>query len=376
MSDRKVNVAIVGLGFGAEFIPIYQAHPHANLVAVCQRSQAKLDAVAGHFKVPKRYTRYEDLLDDPEVHAVHINTPIPDHAAQSIAALKKGKHVACTVPMATTVEECREIVRLVRETGLTYTMMETVVYAREFLFVRDLYLKGELGKIQFLQASHQQDMDGWPGYWPGLPPMYYATHCVGPCLALTRASAEYVSCFGSGRIRDEMVPCYGSPFAVETTHIKLANSDLTARIYRSLFDVARQYRESFDVYGSKQTYEWPLVEGESPVLHTAKKPEPEIPRRVQVPDFAHRLPGPIQRFTTKGVYDHDGNEHLSFTQGGGHGGSHPHLAHMFISALRGEQPAYPNAVESANWTCTGILAHESALQGGAIIRLPDFTLPG
>jgi predicted dehydrogenase len=81
MSDRKVNVAIVGLGFGAEFIPIYQAHPHANLVAVCQRSQAKLDAVADHFKVPKRYTRYEDLLDDPEVHAVHINTPIPDHAA-------------------------------------------------------------------------------------------------------------------------------------------------------------------------------------------------------------------------------------------------------------------------------------------------------
>ena len=375
MSDRKVNVAIVGLGFGAEFIPIYQAHPHANLVAVCQRSQAKLDAVADHFKVPKRYTRYEDLLNDPEVHAVHINTPIPDHAAQSIAALKKGKHVACTVPMATTVEECREIVRLVQETGLTYTMMETVVYAREFLFVRDLYLKGDLGKIQFLQASHQQDMDGWPGYWPGLPPMYYATHCVGPCLALTRASAEYVSCFGSGRIRDEMVPCYGSPFAVETTHIKLANSDLTARIYRSLFDVARQYRESFDVYGSKQTYEWPLVEGESPVLHTARKPEPEIPRRVQVPDFAHRLPGPLQRFTTKGVYDHDGNEHLSFTQGGGHGGSHPHLAHMFISALRGEQPAYPNAVESANWTCTGILAHESALQGGVIVRLPDFTLP-
>jgi predicted dehydrogenase len=200
---------------------------------------------------------------------------------QSIQALKKGKHVACTVPMATTVEECREIVRLVQETGLTYTMMETVVYAREFLFVRDLYLKGDLGKIQFLQASHQQDMDGWPGYWPGLPPMYYATHCVGPCLALTRASAEYVSCFGSGRIRDEMVPCYGSPFAVETTHIKLANSDLTARIYRSLFDVARQYRESFDVYGSKQTYEWPLVEGEKPVLHTAKKPEPEIPQRVE-----------------------------------------------------------------------------------------------
>ena len=75
--------------------------------------------------------------------------------------------------------------------------------------------KGELGKIQFLQASHQQDMDGWPNYWPGLPPMHYATHCVGPCLALTRAEAEYVSCFGSGTIRPELIGKYNSPFAVE-----------------------------------------------------------------------------------------------------------------------------------------------------------------
>ncbi len=50
-------------------------------------------------------------------------------------------------------------------------MMETVVYAREFLFMKELYDKGELGKVQFLHATHQQDMDGWPGYWPGLPPM-------------------------------------------------------------------------------------------------------------------------------------------------------------------------------------------------------------
>ena len=125
---------------------------------------------------------------------------------QSIKALKAGKHVACTVPMATTVEECRQIVELVRSTGLKYMMMETVVYAREFLFMKELYDKGELGKVQFLKASHQQDMDGWPNYWPGLPPMHYATHCVGPVLGLTRAEAEYVSCFGSGTIREELIP--------------------------------------------------------------------------------------------------------------------------------------------------------------------------
>ncbi len=374
MSDQQVNVAIVGLGFGAEFIPIYQRHPQANMYAICQRSRDKLDQVGDALGVECRYDDFDAVLRDPAVDFVHINTPIPDHAPQTIAALEAGKHVACTVPMATSVEDCRRIVELVARTGLSYMMMETVVYAREFLFVKELYEKGELGKLQFLQASHQQDMDGWPDYWPGLPPMHYATHCVGPCLALTRGEAEYVSCFGSGTIREELVAKYNSPFAVETTHIKLKSSDLTARIYRSLFDTARQYRESFDVYGSKQAFEWPLVEGEQPVLHRAKLAEPEIPQRVEVPDYAHLLPEPIQRFTTKGVYDEDDHQHLSFTQGGGHGGSHPHLVNEFVSALVAGRDPYPNAVQSANWTCVGICAHDSALRGGEIVRLPDFTL--
>ena len=167
MSGNKINIAIVGLGFGAEFIPIYQRHPHANMYVICQRTQAKLDAVGDAFGVEKRYTDYQDLLKDPAVDAVHINSPIPDHAWMSLAALKASKHVACTVPMATSIADCKKIVDLVKRTGLRYMMMETVVYAREFLYVKELYEKGELGKIQFLQASHQQDMDGWPNYCRG-----------------------------------------------------------------------------------------------------------------------------------------------------------------------------------------------------------------
>ncbi|RAJ07447.1 Gfo/Idh/MocA family protein [Arenibacter echinorum] len=373
MSSKKVNIAIVGLGFGAEFIPIYQKHPNANLVAISQRNPDKLKKLADEFKIEKRYTSYDDLLQDPEIDAVHINTPIPDHGIQSIKALKAGKHVACTVPMATTLEECEEIVRLTQETGLTYMMMETVVYAREFLYMKELYEKGELGKVQFLKASHQQDMDGWPNYWPGLPPMHYATHCVGPVLGLLRSEAEYVSCFGSGTIREELIPYYNSPYAVETTHIKFRNSDVSAQVYRSLFDVARQYRESFEVYGSKKSVEWPLIEGKPLVVHTAKKPEPEIPEEVESPDFAKLLPKEIQHFTSQGVYDSEGHQHLSFTQGAGHGGSHPHLVHEFVNALVQNKAPYPNAKQSANITCVGILAHESAIIGGEIIKLPEFT---
>ncbi len=374
MSAKKINIAIVGLGFGAEFIPIYLRHPNANMYAICQRNKESLNKTGDTFGIEKRYTDYDELLQDPNVDAVHINTPIPDHAAQSIKALKAGKHVACTVPMATSVEECRQIVELVKETGLTYMMMETVVYAREFLFMKELYDKGELGKLQFLKASHQQDMDGWPNYWPGLPPMHYATHCVGPVLGLTRDEAEYVSCFGSGTIREELIGHYNSPYAVESTHIKFKNSDLSALVYRSLFDTARQYRESFEVYGSKKSLEWPLIEGKPLVLHTAKKPEPEIPEEVESPDYAHLLPKEIQAFTTGGVYDTDEHQHLSFTQGAGHGGSHPHLVHEFISALVEKREPFPNARQSANITCVGILAHESALKGGELIKLPAFTL--
>jgi predicted dehydrogenase len=379
-ASGKIRVAIVGLGFGAEFIPIYQAHPNAEIVAICRRNKAELDKCGDRFGIKGRYTNFEDLLKDPTVDAVHINSPIPDHAPQSLAALKAGKHVACTVPMATSAEECKALVEAQRATGKTYMMMETVVYSREYLFVKELYDNGELGRIQFLRGSHQQDMEGWPDYWPGLPPMHYATHCVSPCLALLSspgkiALAESVVCHGSGRIRDELIHRYGSPFALETATFKIGGTDVVAEVTRSLFDTARQYRESFDAYGSKKTFEWQQVENEEPVIHTLstkEKPlqESQIPQRVKVPDFAHRLPQAIQKFTQPAAIQDA--EHLSFLQGGGHGGSHPHLTHHFLMACLGEQPAFPDAPTSANWTLVGICAHQSAMKGGERVVIPQF----
>jgi predicted dehydrogenase len=372
MSAKKINMGLVGLAFGAEFIPIYQNHPNANIAAICQRSKDKLDKIGDSFKIGKRYTNFDDMLKDPSVEAVHINSPIPDHAPMSLAALKAGKHVMCTVPMATTVEECQQICDLVKKTGLKYMMAETVVYSREFLFIKEMFTKGELGKIQYMAASHPQDMDGWPAYWEKMIPMHYATHVVSPVLGLVNGRAEFVSCFGSGTVREDIQKKSGNKFAVESCHIKIKDSDIAAHIWRFLYDTARQYRESFDVYGTKKSFEWTLVEHEEHIIHTAKKPEPEIPTRMKVPDFAHLLPEPIRRFTQPAEI-HDA-QHLSFIQGGGHGGSHPHLVNEFLSALVAGRDPWPNAVQSANWTCVGICAHQSALKGGEIVKLPAFTL--
>ena len=187
------------------------------------------------------------------------------------------------------------------------------------------------------------------------------------------ALAEHVVCHGSGRISESLVSKYDSPFAIETATFAVKGLDVCAEVTRSLFDTARQYRESFDVTGSRVSFEWQQVEGEDPVLHTkstTEKPlsEAEIPKRVKVPDYASRLPEPIRKFT--GAI-HDAT-HLSFLQGAGHGGSHPHLTHNFLMACLGQQPAFPDAPTSANWTAVGICAHQSALKKGDKIKLPDF----
>jgi predicted dehydrogenase len=362
----KINVAIVGLGFGKEFIPIYQRHPDTNMYAICQRTREKLDEVGDQFGVAKRYASFEDLIADPRVDAVHINSPIHLHAPQSVAALKAGKHVACTVPAATMIEECREIVEAATRAGRNYMMMETAIYTREFLHIRQMRDSGELGRIQFMRGCHQQEMAGWPGYWEGLPPMHYATHAVSPCLALVKGEAEQVSCFGSGRIAENLAARYGSPFAVESALFKVRGQEVAFEVTRSLFATARQYVESFDVYGDKASFEWTQIENEDPVVHRGERPE-----RIKVPDYAKLLPEPIQRFTTKGVYD-DAHAHLSFIQGGGHGGSHPHLVHEFVSSIVEGRSSFPDMYQSVNWTCAGICAHESAMRGGATVRLPDF----
>ncbi|MCX6634291.1 MAG: gfo/Idh/MocA family oxidoreductase, partial [Acidobacteria bacterium] len=171
---------------------------------------------------------------------------------------------------------------------------------------------------------------------------------------------------GSGQIADALAACYGSPFAVESALFKVRNRQLAFEVTRSLFETARQYIESFDVYGDKTAFEWTLVEGEDPVIHAG-----ETPGRVKIPDYAHLLPEPIRRFTQKGVYD-DEHAHLSFIQGGGHGGSHPHLVHEFVSSIVEGRPPFPDLYQSLNWTCAGICAHESAMRGGQMVKLPEF----
>ena len=375
-NDRRIRVAVAGLRFGAEFVPIYLHHPDVEEVTICDPDREVLSAIGERFQVDNRCTDLGEIIDSKDIDAVHLVTPIPLHAEQALAVLDSGKHCACTVPMATSLDDLRAIVETQRRTKKNFMMMETAVCTREFLFVKDKMEKGDFGRIQLLRGAHYQDMENWPAYWLGLPPMHYATHAISPLLALMGTRATVVHCFGSGQMREELRQQYGNPYPVETAIFRLEGTDIAAEVTRSLFHTAKAYTESFSVYGEKTTFEWQQIEADEPVLFKmealkAGRGRPISIERVTVPDRQDLLPREIARFTRRGVYD-ETNPHMSFLQGGGHGGSHPHLVHEFVRSIIEERPPKVDAVTAANWTAAGICAHESAMQNGAETIVPDF----
>jgi predicted dehydrogenase len=375
MKRDRLRVAVVGLGFGAEFVPIYLHHPDVRSVAICDAHPERLRKTAARFGIEKQFDRVEDVVRSEEIDAVHLVSGIPDHAGQTLAVLRSGKHCACTVPMATSMDDLRAIVAAQRESGRNYMMMETAVYTRPFLFARQLRDRGEFGRIQFPRGAHYQDMECWPPYWAGLPPMWYATHAVGPLLALAETRAVRVHCFGSGEMREELHRQYGNPHPIETAIYRLAAPGLCAEVTRSLFHCARPYMESFTVYGENACYEWQM-EDENPMLFRMTPVTPGQVRTQQVerpepPDRADLLPPSIGRFTRRFVYGKD-ERHLSFEQGGGHHGSHPPLVHEFVRSMMEERQPWIDAITAANWTAAGSAAHESALAGGREVTIPEF----
>jgi len=368
--DKKVNVAIVGLGFGKEFIAIYQNHPLVGKVGICARNPATLAEVGDKFHIPQpdRFSDFPSILGRSDFDAIHIVTPIGEHARQSLASLEAGKHTACTVPMGTTLEELAALVRARKKSGKVYMNMETAVYTREFLYAKRLAASGQLGRIQFVRGSHMQNMglEGWPDYWLGFPPMHYGTHAIAPLLNIVGANPDSVVCHGSGAISADLAGRYGSPFAVETATFRLRDCNVVAEATRSLFETVRQYRESFDVYGDKMAIEWEQIENEGTALFEGG----ETARRVFAPDALELLPASIANFTKKEQIDDP--THVSFIQGAGHGGSHPHLVHEFVSAVVEGRESAIDAVTSAYYSAAGICAHQSALAGGTRVFLPEF----
>jgi predicted dehydrogenase len=358
---KGLRIAVVGLGFGAAFVPIYQAHPGVESVAICDPNDTLRGHVGDRFEVRDRYRTFEAVLAEGEIDAVHLLSPVRFHVEQTLAVLAAGKHCACAVPMATRLEDLEAIIAAQKEAGVNYMMMETAVYTREFLYVQELHRRGELGELTFLRGAHIQDIEGYAEYWRGYPFMLYATHAVSPILALTGTRAERVVCFGGGSLRPDLQGAYEKPFPLEVALMRLADTPAVAEVTGAFFQTARPYVESFSFYGDRMGFEWPVLEEENPYvfrmppLSPGQRGRPVEVERVKVPYRPDLFPPELAEFTE-----------------GGHGGSHPHLVHEFVSSIHEGREPRVGAKTAASWTAPGICAHLSATRDGEPVTVPAF----
>jgi predicted dehydrogenase len=162
---RPLQVAVVGLGYwGPNLVRNLHELPEADVAWVCDSDQSRLDALARRYPAIPGTTSFERLLDDPEVEALAIATPVSTHAALCDAALEAGKHVFVEKPLAATSAEAVALIALAEARGLVLMPGHTFLYSPAVDTIRGLISRGELGKIYFISTSrvnlglHQSDV--------------------------------------------------------------------------------------------------------------------------------------------------------------------------------------------------------------------------
>lgn len=373
-----ITVAVVGLRFGADFVPIYRSHPDVDDVVLVDADPARRLEVARRFGLAEGYASLDDALADPRVDAVHLLTPVSFHADMTVRALESGRHVACAVPMATSLDDIDRILAARARGGGRYMMMETAVYAREYAFAERMLRDGGFGALTLYRGHHIQNIDGYPPYWQGYPPMHYATHAISPLLALLDTRVETVRALGAGRLAPHRAGGYGNPFPNEIGLFTIAGSDLVAEVTVAFFQTARKYIEGFHLYGEHGGVEWPADNvGPLTVYRMQDAPEgvvgnPIQRETVEPPDVPERLPAALRGFVRESEVQLAGMPE-PVAVNAYHGGSHPFLVHEFVSSIVEGRDPWVDARRAATWTAPGIQAHASAMAGGAVLAVPDYS---
>ena len=286
----RVRVAIIGLGFGAEFIPIYQNHPDAEMYAVCQRNPEEPQTDRQRFKIAKQRQRIRRVLKDPNVDAVHINSPIPDHAPHVIAPSRPASTSPARSRWPPRSKSAGDRRTEPRKAKKKYMMMETVVFTREFIYVKKMYDSGETGPA----AIHARLPPAGNGRLARLLGRFAADVLRHP---LRRPAAGLPT---SSRSTSNASARGGSPTTSSrnTAHPSRSKRAISASAIRPCrrrsHSLAVQNgppvsRESFDIYCDKVSFEWSQIEHE-PAIFTGETPE-----RVTIPDYARLLPEGIRR---------------------------------------------------------------------------------
>jgi predicted dehydrogenase len=164
---KDISIGIIGIGMGANILPINR-DPNSRLVVrgLCAQTPAKVERLARQWGIDTWTTEYRELIDRDDIQVIAVFSPDHQHVEQASAALRAGKHVICTKPMCTTVEDAATLVQLVDETGLKFIVGQTMRFDPEFSGAKRMYDDGDLGEIIFAEAHYVHDARGFFPYTP------------------------------------------------------------------------------------------------------------------------------------------------------------------------------------------------------------------
>jgi predicted dehydrogenase len=153
----SIQLGIIGTGGMANHqADQFQKIKGVRLVAACDVNAERVAAYASKYGIPRTYTDYRELLDDPEVDAVSVVTSDTFHAPVSIAALKAGKHVLCEKPLAMNYEEAQRMVAAAKAARKINMVQMSYRSSGAWLQAQKLIQSGKLGQIVHFEASYLQ----------------------------------------------------------------------------------------------------------------------------------------------------------------------------------------------------------------------------
>jgi predicted dehydrogenase len=391
----SISIGLVGAGqFAPSFLRLWSAHPDVTDVALTDLLPERVTEMAAREGISTTYRSFDEMLES-DVDAIAIFTQRWLHGEMAIKALQAGKHVYSTVPMAIEADQIARIIELVKETGLTYMMGETSYYYPSSIYCREKLAKGEFGRVFYSEGDYVHDMDlgFYAAYqysggeqWKSVasfPPMLYPTHAVGNVLSVTGQHATHVSCIGvkderGDGVFDKDVSQFDNDFSNATALFKLADGGIMRTNEMRRVGYPSQLRESrLRVFGTEGSFEqlakvsvWQTKEGVedvSELLESAPSASLDDTSMVNV-DPALR-----DAFLSGLAPVHDRSRLPKEFTGlhNGHEGSHHFLADDFVRAVADKTIPPVNAWVAARYTLPGIVAHQSALQGGVQLEIPD-----
>jgi predicted dehydrogenase len=157
-----IRLGVIGMGLSnmASTFTLLKDVPDLRyqITAICAVPEAAVRQCAESFHVPFWTTDYRELVARKDVDVVCVFSPDHLHAEHCIGALEEGKHVVCTKPMVTTLEDAHRLVDLVREKRVKFLVGQTMRFDRQFMNARKLFDDGDLGSLIALESFYVHDM--------------------------------------------------------------------------------------------------------------------------------------------------------------------------------------------------------------------------